>query len=65
MAKTIKTVMPKTKKRLTAPTPKSRDLLHLQEITHGSGAGFHKGKKAHLARDEKRAKEKGYTDENR
>ena len=24
---------------------KSRDLVHLQEITHGSGAGYHSSKK--------------------
>jgi hypothetical protein len=31
--------------RLTAKAPKSRDLVHLGEITHGSGAGYHKSKK--------------------
>jgi hypothetical protein len=35
----------KTIKIGTLKTPKSRDLLHLQEITHGSGAGAHKSRK--------------------
>jgi hypothetical protein len=39
---------------------KSRDLVHLQEITHPSGAGFHKGKRDIQARDNKRNKQKGW-----
>lgn len=29
----------------TIKTPKSRDLVHMQEITHGTGAGAHKSRK--------------------
>lgn len=37
---------------------KSRDLVHLQEITHGSGAGAHKNKKKYN-RKQARKEEKG------
>ena len=43
-------------------TVKSRDLVHLQEITHGSGCGAHKGKRDMLARMHRKEKQRGYTD---
>lgn len=56
--------MKKPKKMTINPNLiKSRDLVHLQEITHGSGAGFHKGKKDILLRQQKKQKESRYSDE--
>lgn len=44
--------------RLKVKAPKSRDLVHLGEITHGSGAGYHKTKKDYNRQDI-RKEEKG------
>lgn len=40
---------------------KSRDLVHLQEITHGTGAGAHKSKKDYNRKELRRA-ERGWRD---
>lgn len=35
----------KSPNKIKVTPPKSRDLLHLQEITHGTGAGYHRSPK--------------------
>ena len=37
---------------------KSRDYVTMREITHGSGCGFHKGKKDQLEREFKKQKQR-------
>lgn len=41
---------------------KSRDFVHLAEITHGSGAGFHKGKKDQVSRFWLKEKQNKYSE---
>lgn len=41
---------------------KSRDLVHLQEITHPTGTGAHKSKKDKLKQVEKKTRQKGEWD---
>jgi hypothetical protein len=38
---------------------KSRDLVHLQELTHGTGCGPHKSKRDTLKRQERQQRQKG------
>jgi hypothetical protein len=58
--------MKKKSKRIGVINPnliKSRDLVHLQEITYGTGCGAHSGKKDTLRKQEKKAKQKRYSEE--
>ena len=43
--------------RLKAKAPKVRDYVHLGEITHGSGAGYHKSKKDYNRKDNRKAEQ--------
>ena len=40
---------------------KSRDLVHLQEITHGSGTGYHSSKKDYDRKELRNAEKEHYS----
>ena len=40
-----------------------RDYVTMREITHGSGTGAHKSKQDIQKKEEKKAKQRGYSDE--
>lgn len=39
-----------------------RDWVHLREITHGSGCGFHPSKQDRLRREARRKQQRGWQD---
>ena len=54
--------MRKTMLKVNPNLVKSRDLVHLQEITHPAGVGAHKSKKDKLQQVERKARQKGEWD---
>lgn len=49
--------------RINPNAIKSRDLVTLQEITHGTGTGAHKNRQDRLKRIDRKAKERGWSDD--
>lgn len=46
--------------KFTIKPPLGRDYVHMREITHGSGCGFHASKQDKLRREARRKQQRGW-----